>query len=235
MKLFLHKHTKKCIVFVVLIIGILLFKYYNIDRFFSLEMMQRYKLLLKKIVDEHFVAALFLYAMTYAGAVAVSLPAAALSILGGFLFDLPLAIGIIVISATLGGCVTFLGVRYFFGNALQKKYAEELESFNQEIAKNGIFYLLSLRVSLIIPFFIVNVLAGLTKISLVSFILTTFIGISPASAVFAYTGKKLQTVQSIKEIFTIPLIAAFLILALLALVPVMMKRRKKELEKHEKD
>ena len=131
------------------------------------------------------------------------------------------------ISATTGATLAFLFARYIAGQALQRKYGDKIAKFNDDLERNGWSYLLVLRFIPIFPFFLINIFAGLTKIPLRTFVWTTSLGIFPGSLIYAYAGQQLGTIKTVKDIFSRTILLAFLLLAALAVFPVIYNKVKK--------
>ena len=165
---------------------------------------------------------------------AFSLPGATiLTLAAGYLFNFLIGAIYVNIGATTGAALAFLFARYVAGKSIQKKYADKLAKFNVELDKNGARYLLTLRFIPLFPFFLINIFAGLTNIPLRTFIWTTSLGILPGSLVYAYAGQQLGTIKSVGDIFTGKVLAAFLLLAAFALVPIVYNKFKKIKQKNE--
>ena len=92
------------------------------------------------------------------------------------------------------------------------------------LERDGNFYLFSLRMVPVFPFFVVNLVSGLTRMNVGSYVAATALGIIPGSFVYAYAGRQLGTINSLKEIASPNVIAAFVLLGLLALVPIVYKK-----------
>jgi uncharacterized membrane protein YdjX (TVP38/TMEM64 family) len=167
-----------------------------------------------------------IYVLVYIGAVALSIPGASiLSILGGFFFGAIVATIYINIGATIGAFIIFIAARFFIGEMVQKKYDEKLKKFNREMEENGKNYLITLRLIPIFPFFLINLFAGVTKVKPLTFLWTTSVGIIPGSFAYAYSGfavAKLGAEPGVPK----NLIFAFLLLALLSIIPVVYKKLK---------
>jgi len=160
---------------------------------------------------------------------ALSIPGAViLTLAGGFLFCTAAGVIYIDAGATAGAACAFLSARYLLGNRLQQKYGGQLEKFNKEMDLNGANYLLTLRLIPVFPFFLINFLAGLTNVPLRTFLWTTCLGIIPGTAVFAFAGQQLGSLNSPADILSRKVIAAFAALGLLALAPAVWKRMRKE-------
>jgi uncharacterized membrane protein YdjX (TVP38/TMEM64 family) len=146
-----------------------------------------------------------------------------LMLAGGFFFGVLPGLVFAVTGLTLGAMTAFLAARYVLGEWVQERYKVLFASFNEEMQRHGHYYLITLRVVPVIPFFLVNILAGLTNISLNRFALFTFLGLLPASFVYSFAGRRLADSNSLKDILSPGMIAALLFLALLILLPVILK------------
>ena len=107
---------------------------------------------------------------------------------------------------------------------VEQKFGKWLEPLQQGFAKNAFSYLITLRLIPLFPFFAVNLVSGLTRMNVRSYVTATALGIIPGSFVYAYAGRQLGTINSLKEIASPNVIAAFVLLGLLALVPIVYKK-----------
>ena len=135
---------------------------------------------------------------------------------------------IINVSATLVAAVSFLVARYLLGDILQARFGEKLKGFNREVKENGMSYFLTVRLIPAFPFFLVNIFAGITKISFWRFVFTTSIGIIPGSFVFAYAGENLSKVSNVSYVFSQEILFALFLLGGLSIIPVIYKKLKKK-------
>lgn len=214
------KKAGKQIVFIAVIaIAILFIRYFAKD-FISFESITRNKEVLIGLVEDRYLLSVIGF-MTAFVSTAFFVPGAiVLSLGGGFLFGvIP---GVIYVNAggTLGAALAFLSSRHLVGHWVQRKYSSALKTFNEEVARHGHHYLISLRIIPVLPFFLVNYLAGLTKISLKKFVGTTSLGMLPGSFVYTLAGQQLETVNAAEDILSGRLIIAFSLLALFSLLPV---------------
>ncbi len=176
-------------------------------------------------VHEHYWHAVFYYFLVYILIVLSSLPlVGTFTVVGGFLFKTLPATFYSVIAATIGSILSFLIVRRLVGRYIQKKYSYKLEEFNRNIEKYGTNYILILNLVGIIPIFVVNILAALTKINLFKFVYATGVGIIPATFVYAYAGKELASINSLKQILSFKILIIFVLFALMALLSLFVKR-----------
>lgn len=145
---------------------------------------------LKSFVADNLLLALGAYALVYVAAVALSLPGAAfLTVAGGFLFGWSLSVPVTVLAATAGAILVFLAVRTSLGAFLAERAGPFAQKLSQGFARNAFSYLLFLRLVPAFPFFAVNAVAGLARVSLKTFVLATLLGIIPGSFVFSYLGQ----------------------------------------------
>ncbi len=128
------------------------------------------------------------------------------------------------IGATTGATLAFLTARYLLRDTVEQKFGKWLGPFQEGFAKNAFSYLLTLRLIPLFPFFVVNLVSGLTRVNVGTYVAATAIGIIPGSFVYAYAGRQLGTINSLKEIASPNVIGAFVLLGLLALVPVVYKK-----------
>lgn len=208
-------------------INIFLWFYFDIGSLLSLESMQQHRELLEQYVQNNYLLAVALYLLVYILDAALFLPATAVLIMvGGFLFGIVPAVCYAVVAATCGATCAFLTTRYLFGSAMQARYGNKLADFNALIEKNYIRYLLFIRLVPVFPFFLTNVLAGLTLIPVLTFIWTTALGIIPNVIIYACIGQQLTTLTKFSDIFTTNFFLAIALLCALSLLPLVINRNK---------
>ena len=184
--------------------------------------------LLVTFIHQRYWYAVILYIFSYIIVAALSIPIAALAtITGGYLFGTVLGALFTNIGATIGATVIFLIVRYSIGEYIQERFAKQLMQFNQLFNQYGANFLLMARFIVLFPFFLVNMLAGLTRVSVGTFIWTTAVGILPASLVYSFAGRQFKEIKRVEDIFSWNVIMAFTGLALLLLIPVIARHLKK--------
>jgi uncharacterized membrane protein YdjX (TVP38/TMEM64 family) len=153
---------------------------------------------LRAYVEVHRVLAPVVFALIYIGVVALSLPLATpLSLLAGYLFGKVFGTFIVVVAATLGATLIFIIARYFF----REFFEEKIRVYRGGLSEIGTFSdVLIARLVPAVPFSLINIVSGLTRVSLRSYILATFIGIIPFSFVYVYAGQRLGEIHSIHDI-----------------------------------
>lgn len=220
-----NTYIGKALIAVVMALAIGAFFYLDLGQFLSLTALKENRDSLLAFVDTNFGAAVGIFILTYVLVAGLSLPGAViLTLAGGFLFGGILATLFINIGATTGATLAFLTARYLLRDTVEQKFGKWLGPFQEGFAKNAFSYLLTLRLIPLFPFFVVNLVSGLTRVNVGTYMLATAIGIIPGSFVYSYAGRQLGTINSLKEIASPNVIGAFVLLGLLALVPVVYKR-----------
>jgi len=223
-------YQKKILIILILILVIATIRLTGVHKYLTFENLQKQKDILQNYVDGNYLLAIIIFILIYAVSVAFSIPGATiLTLTGGLVFGTILGAIYVNVGATAGAIGVFIFARYLLGEKLQEKYKDKLAKFNNEIEINGYSYLLTLRFIPLFPFWMINLFAGLTKIPLRTYAWTTAVGILPGSLVYTYTGNQLNTINSVKDIFSWNILLAFVLLGLLALIPTILnhiKRRK---------
>ncbi len=200
MKSIKHPKIILLIICIAFVIGVRFLGLDNYINFSSLQERREDRLL---FVDLHYTTSVLLFVLLYMAIVAASLPlAAVMTVTGGFLYGIFWGAVYANIGATIGAVIAFLITRYLLGDYIQQKYAKQLARFNREFDQYGTLYLLFVHLIAFIPFFIVNIAAALTTVSLWTFVWTTSVGIFPGAFIYTYAGQELQTISSIRDIFT---------------------------------
>ena len=213
------------IVFVLFLAAIIVLQFVGFGRFISLSTLQEQAGCLKAYVETSYGSAVARYLGLYALLIAANLPASMLlTIAGGFLFGPFWGCIYADIGATLGATMSFLCVRYLFGNGLQKRYHAQFDRFNKAMAEDGVTYLIGIHFVAVIPFFLVNILSGLTAVPLWTFVWTTALGVLPAKILYAYSGSQVNTMSCLTDVFSLKIIGALGLLALLALIPILIRK-----------
>ena len=215
----------KVIVVLLFAVAVFAFFYFDLRRYVSLEALKANRDRLLAFTEANYTSAVLIYMLLYCLQTAFSLPGATIfTLAGGFLFGAVLGTLYVNIAATTGATLAFLAARYLLRDWVERKFGHRLGSIQEGFAKNGFSYLLTLRLIPIFPFFLVNLVAGLTRISVATFIAATAIGIIPASFVFANAGRQLGSINSLSEIASPRVLGAFALLGLLALMPIVYRK-----------
>lgn len=199
--------------FLLVLIG--LFFAFDLGRFFSLDALKVSQHEFVQFYRAQPIQVIGLYAVTYIVMAALSLPGAAvMSLAGGAVFGFWIGVPVVLISATLGATLAFWAARYLFRDAVQRRFGDRLEVINRNLERDGAFYLFSLRLVPAFPFFLINLLMGLTSIRVGTFFWVSLIGMLAGSAVYVNAGTQLAAIASLSDILSPALIGSFLLLAL---------------------
>jgi pyruvate/2-oxoglutarate dehydrogenase complex dihydrolipoamide dehydrogenase (E3) component/uncharacterized membrane protein YdjX (TVP38/TMEM64 family) len=221
------KNRKRIILLLLVVAFIIGLRLAGVGKNLTLENLQQNAANLQQFSNRNYVFSVLLYIGIYIAVTGFSLPGATvLTLAGGFLYTFIIGAIYVNIAATTGATLAFLFARYIAGQALQRKYGDKIAKFNDELERNGWSSLLVLRFIPIFPFFLINIFAGLTKIPLRTFVWTTSLGIFPGSLIYAYAGQQLGTIKTVKDIFSRTVLLAFLLLAALAVFPVIYNKLK---------
>jgi uncharacterized membrane protein YdjX (TVP38/TMEM64 family) len=213
---------KKLSIVGVVILVIILFKVFGLDQYLTLTYLKEQQAHFAQLYAANKLVVISVYMLIYIIVTALSLPGAAIMTLaGGALFGLVTGTIVVSFASTIGATCACIVARYLLRDWVQKKFGEKLTKINEGMEKEGGFYLFSLRLVPIFPFFVINLAMGLTTIRLVTYYWVSQIGMLPATIVFVNAGKELAKLDSLKGILSPGLLISF---ALLGLLPIITKK-----------
>lgn len=204
-------------------------RFLGVGEYLSLMGVQMLLDTLVMLTAQYPVGSMLVFMLVYVLVAAFSLPVGAvLTMLGGALFGALGGTSVVVVAATIGALFAFLSARFVVGDVLQARYGVQFARFNAEIEAHGMYYLFTLRLLPVFPFFLVNLLAGLSRVPIWTFVWTTTLGIIPGTFVYAFAGRQLATITDLSMLLTPGVIAAFTLLGFFSLVPVVWKKVRKQ-------
>ncbi|NGP52996.1 FAD-dependent oxidoreductase [Thioalkalivibrio sp. XN8] len=160
-----------------------------------------------------------LFGLLYVGVVALSIPGAAvMTIAAGAIFGFIHGVVLASFASTIGATLAFLVARYLLREPLRRRYRKRLEAIDEGIHRDGAFYLFMLRLVPLFPFFVINLLAGLTALRTRTYFWVSQVGMLPGTAVYVYAGTQLARIESPGDVFSPGLLAAFALIGVLPLV-----------------
>ncbi|MCB1176786.1 MAG: FAD-dependent oxidoreductase [Leptospiraceae bacterium] len=217
-----HKNSFKKIILVVLIIAFIITgKYFEVEKFLSFEYLKTQKDQIQSLYSENQLTFIVSYFLIYVISTAFSIPGAAiLTIAAGALFGVLLGTVIVSFASTIGATLSFILSRYILRESIQERFKDTMDTINKGIEKDGVFYLLTLRLIPAFPFFLINLVMGITKISLLNFFWASQLGMLAGTIVFVNAGTQLANINSTKDILSIPIILSFVALGI---VPIIIK------------
>ena len=171
-------------------------------------------------INSNFLLAIIFYSFLYIVCVAFSVPVASyLTLIGGAIFNW-LALPVVVISATIGATIIFILSKSILTNYFSKKIIKKYKDLEKGFSKNHFYHLLFLRLIPFAPFFVVNILAGIVNMRIISYVFATFIGIIPGTTIYIFTGITFSELFQNSQIpeFNITSSKYFLIILLLSIL-----------------
>ncbi|GLO61214.1 TVP38/TMEM64 family protein [Vibrio sp. MACH09] len=207
-----------------LIIGVLLVALIAIlatqfGQYLTLENAKEQQALLADYIENNFILASAIYFFAYIFITAFSIPGAAVvTLLGAALFGFVTSLVLVSFASSIGATLAFLSSRYLLRDWVQGKFGNKLKTINQGVEKDGPFYLFSLRLIPVFPFFLINLLMGLTPISTARYYLVSQLGMLPGTIVFLNAGTQLANIDSLSGIVSPSVLASFVLLGLFPVI-----------------
>lgn len=183
-------------------------------RYLSLDNLQSHRAMLAAGVAAHPVAAATVYFVAYVAMAGLSLPGATiLTLAGGAIFGFGWGLVLVSFASTIGATLAFLFARFLLQEGVRRRFGARLAPIDAGIRRDGAFYLFALRLVPAFPFFIVNLLMGLTPIRVGTFYWVSQVGMLPATVVYVYAGTQIGQLTSLSGILSPELLVAFVLLA----------------------
>lgn len=196
-----------------------LFFYFDLGRYLSLEELRAHQDQLKVWIESKTFYASILFFFAYVFIAALSLPGAAvMTLAGGALFGLERGLLLSSLASTFGATFAFLLARFFLRAWVQKKVGRFLDAVNKGIQRDGVFYLLSLRLIPVFPFFVVNIVMALTSMRVVPFFFVSLIGMFPGTFVYVNAGTQLAKIHSLRDVASPEIFWSFVLLGVFPLL-----------------
>jgi uncharacterized membrane protein YdjX (TVP38/TMEM64 family) len=206
---------KKAILVLILVGAIAAYFLFDLGQYLSLENFKARQAEIIAAKDANpllYVAGFFLL---YVAVTGLSIPGAAImSLVAGALFGLVLGTIVVSFASTIGATLAFLSSRYLLRDWVQGKFGERLRAIDDGLAKDGAFYLFTLRLIPVFPFFVINLLMGLTRIKTWTFFWVSQLGMLAATVVFVNAGTQISQIESTSGLLSPTLIGSFVALAL---------------------
>lgn len=191
----------------------------------TLETVNANKVRLGLFIQQHYSVSVILFFLACIVFVNSPVPAAAaIKVLGGYFFGFYLGAAYNVAATILACLVGFAVSRYALKAWFEKRYYDRIKSIDTELEQNGFYYFLSLRLVMVVPYFMINISAGISRVSFRQYCYSTILGVLPTSLIYANGGEKLERIASFNQLLEPPVIAAILSVAALSLVPVVLTK-----------
>ncbi len=208
-------NVKKLFLLVALALLISSFFIFDLGQFFSLEYFKTQQTTIAELQRENPLQIAIGFFLLYIVVTALSLPGAAImTIAAGAIFGLLWGLVIASFASTIGATLAFLTSRFLLRDAVQSRFGDKLKVINQGIEKEGVFYLFTLRLVPLFPFFAINLLMGLTPLKVRSFYWVSQLGMLVGTVVYVNAGTQLAQLDSASDIFSPTLIGSLLLLGI---------------------
>ena len=206
---------KKALLVLLAISALVAYFVFDLGQYLSLENFKAQQseiLAAKNAQPALYIAGFFFIYVVITG---LSIPGAAImTLIAGALFGLLLGTIIVSFASTMGATLAFLGSRYVLRDWVQSKFGARLKAIDDGLSKDGAFYLFTLRLIPVFPFFVINLLMGLTRIPTWTFFWVSQLGMLAGTIVFVNAGTQISKIESTAGLLSPTLIGSFVLLAL---------------------
>ncbi|WP_210541860.1 FAD-dependent oxidoreductase [Rhodoferax sp. PAMC 29310] len=212
-------NKKKIGLIVVLLALLAAFFVLDLGRYLSLDYIKSSQSAFESIYAEKPLIVAGTYFAIYVAVTALSVPGAAIMTLaGGAIFGTLWGTVIVSFASSLGATLAFLAARFVLRDSIEARFGARLTEFNKGVEKEGAFYLFTLRLVPLVPFFVINLLMGLTKMKTLTFYGVSQLGMLAGTAVYVNAGTQLAQLESLKGILSPGLIGSFVLLGIFPLL-----------------
>ena len=204
---------------VTIIILVALFFIFDLGRYFNLEFVKTQQGAMDAFYAQEPLITVVSFFLLYVLITGLSLPGATIfTLAAGAIFGLLWGTVISSFASTIGATLAFLLSRYLFRETIQERYANRLAAINRGIAEEGAFYLFTLRLVPIFPYFIINLVMGLTPIRALTFFFVSQAGMLAGTIVYVNAGTQIAKIEQLKDIASPTLILSFVLLGIFPLL-----------------
>jgi uncharacterized membrane protein YdjX (TVP38/TMEM64 family) len=194
----------------------------GLQRYLTLDYLKAQQTAIAALYDAHPIAVIAGYFAVYVAVTGLSLPGAALlTLVAGAVFGLWWGTLIVSFASSIGATLAFLSSRFLFRDVVQRKFGDKLRAVNKGVEREGAFYLFTLRLVPLFPFFVVNLAMALTPIRTRTFYWVSQLGMLLGTLVYVNAGAQLAQIESLRGILSPTLLISF---ALLGVFPLLAKK-----------
>jgi uncharacterized membrane protein YdjX (TVP38/TMEM64 family) len=212
-------NTSRFILLVVIALVVSIFFYFDLGHYLSLETLKEQQSVIEAYRANHPKLAIVIYMLVYIVVTALSLPGAAiLTLAGGAVFGIWWGTMIVSFASSIGATLAFLAARFLFRESVKTRFAAWLKAIDEGVEKEGGFYLFTLRLVPVFPFFMINLLMGLTNMRVGVFYLVSQVGMLAGTVVYVNAGTQLAKIDSLAGILSPALLGSFVLLGIFPLL-----------------
>lgn len=195
------------------------FFYFDLGQYLNLEYLKSQQAALNTYYLENAALTIAVFFIVYVAVTALSLPGAALmTLLAGAIFGVVSGTVIVSFASSIGATLAFLASRFLLRDWVQSKFGDKLTAINSGVEKEGAFYLFTLRLVPAFPFFMINLVMGLTPIKTITYYLVSQVGMLAGTIVFVNAGTQLAKIDSLSGILSPALLGSFVLLGIFPII-----------------
>jgi dihydrolipoamide dehydrogenase len=203
----------------IIIIAIVAFFAFDLQRFLTLEYLKDRQQAFAGFYSANRLLTIALYFILYVAVTALSLPGAAvMTLAGGALLGFSTALVTVSFASSIGATLAFLVSRFLLRDWVQNKFGDKLKAINEGVEKEGAFYLFTLRLVPLFPFFVINLVLGLTPMRTLAYYWVSQLGMLPGTAVYVNAGTQLGQIKSAAGILSPGILISFVLLGIFPLI-----------------
>ena len=213
------KKASRLVIIIILLAAIAAFFFFDLGQYLNLGFLKSSQQSFATYYAAHPVATILIYFCIYVLMCALSFPGAAVvTLAGGALFGLVVGTLVVSFASTLGATLAFLSSRFLLRDWVKNKFGARLDAIDAGVKKEGPFYLFMLRIAPVVPFFLVNLLMGLTAIPTLTYFWVSQVGMLAGTIVYVNAGTQLGQLESLRGILSPTLILSFVALGVFPLI-----------------
>ncbi|MEM8918271.1 MAG: FAD-dependent oxidoreductase [Pseudomonadota bacterium] len=206
---------KKLLLIAILAVAVWAIFHYDLQSYLNLETLKAQQDNIDRFYGENALLVIAAFLGVYITVTALSIPGAAIMTLAaGAIFGVVAGTIIVSFASTIGATLAFLTSRYLLRDWVEDKFGSRLKKINEGVEKDGAFYLITMRLVPAFPFFMINLLMGLTKMKVWVYFIASQIGMLAGTIVYVNAGTQLSQVNSVGEVFSLSVLGSFLLLAI---------------------
>ncbi len=212
-------NLNKIVIVLGIIVLVAVFKIFNLGDYLTLTYIKESQEKFQVIYSDNRAAVIGSYMLIYILVTSLSLPGAVvMTLAGGAFFGLVVGTVVVSFASTIGATLACFVSRFILRDWIQRRFGEKLKTVNAGVEKEGAFYLFTVRLIPVFPFWLINLVMGLTSMRLVTFYWVSQLGMLAGTVVFVNAGKELAKIDSLSGILSPMLILSFVLLGLFPII-----------------
>lgn len=211
--------SSRVLLLLLIVALIAVFFIFDLNQYLSLETLKEQQATIESYRSGHPVLAVIIYMLVYVAVTGLSLPGATiLTLAGGATFGVLWGTVIVSFASTIGATLAFLAARFLFRDTVNSRFGTRIQAIDEGIDRDGAFYLFTLRLVPVFPFFMINLTMGLTTLKVRTFYWVSQIGMLAGTVIYVNAGTQLAKIESLSGILSPALIGSFVLLGLFPII-----------------